>query len=125
VDEFILSGIESEITQMPAGDWKQQLAGAPERISRRLDFMSGDHRRVRYFVVEQLPKLGEPIPPSTISAHLRISPGKTARILDDLEKNLFFLVRDQRGSVSWAFPVTVDETPHRLVFHTGERLFAA
>ena len=46
-------------------------------------------------------------------------------LLDDLEKHLFFLVRDRGGNVSWAFPVTSDRTPHRLRFSTGERIFAA
>jgi hypothetical protein len=46
-------------------------------------------------------------------------------LLDDLERSLFFLVRDHRGNVSWAFPVSSDRTPHRLRFSTGERIFAA
>jgi len=46
-------------------------------------------------------------------------------ILDDLERNLFFLVRDARGDVSWAFPVTAEKTPHKLTFNTGERPHAA
>ena len=29
------------------------------------------------------------------------------------------------GEVSWAFPVTVEETPHQLRFGTGEYTFAA
>jgi hypothetical protein len=125
MDEFILAGIEGEITRVSAADWKRQLAEVPERISHRLDFMSDDHHRVRNFVVEELPRAGKPIEPKTISDSLRLSPGKTAKILDDLEKHLFFLVRNHEGAVSWAFPVAADETPHRLVFNTGERLYAA
>ena len=50
---------------------------------------------------------------------------RTLEILADLEKHLFFLVRDGNGDVSWAFPVTVDSTGHSLSFSTGERLDAA
>jgi hypothetical protein len=125
VDEFILAGIEGEITRVSATDWKRRLNEAPERISRRLDFMSDDHHRARNFVVEELPRAGKPIAPGTISDSLRLSPGKTAKILDDLEKHLFFVVRNDEGAVNWAFPVTAAETPHRLVFNTGERLYAA
>ena len=50
---------------------------------------------------------------------------EAAEIVADLEKNLFFLVRNQAGDVSWAFPVTSDATPHRLTFSTGEHTFAA
>jgi hypothetical protein len=125
VDEFILVGIESEITRFPVADWKRRLADAPEQISRRLDFKSDDHHRVRNFVVKELPRVGGPITLQHISDALSLSPGWTAKILDDLETRLFFLVRNEDGAVSWAFPVTADETPHRLVFNTGERLYAA
>jgi hypothetical protein len=46
-------------------------------------------------------------------------------ILEELERNLLFLVRGESGAVAWAFPVTVEPTPHRLNFSTGERLFGA
>jgi hypothetical protein len=46
-------------------------------------------------------------------------------LLDDLESHLFFLVRNARGEVSWAFPVTSDRTPHLLRFSTGERISGA
>jgi hypothetical protein len=46
-------------------------------------------------------------------------------ILQDLEKHLTFLVRDEQGRVVWAYPVTVEKTPHRITFGSGERLYAA
>jgi len=125
MDEFIRVGIENEITRLPAAEWKQALAGAPGRISRRLDFMSGDHHRVRNFLVKELPRAGKPITLPVISKAVNVAPGRTAKILDELEQRLFFVVRNEDGAVSWAFPVTADETPHRLVFNTGERLYAA
>jgi len=54
-----------------------------------------------------------------------MSQSKVIAILDDLERNLFFLVRDSRGNVSWAFPVTAEITHHQLTFNTGERPHAA
>jgi hypothetical protein len=62
---------------------------------------------------------------SQIARALALQPGLAANLLDDLEKHLFFLVRNARGDVSWAFPVTSDPTPHRLRFSTGERIFGA
>lgn len=51
--------------------------------------------------------------------------GRVSEVLTELEERLFFLVRNGDGDVAWAFPVTVDRTPHRLTFSTGERLYAA
>ena len=45
--------------------------------------------------------------------------------LEDLEKRMTFLYRNEIGEVLWAYPVTVDRTPHKIRFSTGERLFAA
>jgi hypothetical protein len=61
----------------------------------------------------------------TISESLRLVPEIVTGIVTELERNLFFLVRNEDGEVSWAYPVTVDRTPHRLAFSTGERLYGA
>ena len=91
-----------------------------------LGFMTPQHHAVRNFVVVELPRNhGRPLSPARIAAALHQEPGIVIRLLEDLERHLFFLVRDRRGNVSWAFPVSSDRTPHRLRFSTGERIFAA
>jgi len=87
--------------------------------------MTEEHHLVRNFVVKELPRAGEPIRSDHISRELMLSRARTEIILDELERHLFFLVRNQRGEVSWAFPVTAENTGHHLVFSTGERLDAA
>jgi len=89
-------------------------------------FMTPRHHAVRNFVVMELPRNhGRPLSPSKISLSLHFKIDVVIQLLDDLEKHLFFLVRDRAGNVSWAFPVSSDRTPHRLHFSTGERIFAA
>jgi len=46
-------------------------------------------------------------------------------ILEELERKLFFLVRNEQGAVSWAYPMTVETTPHKLSLASGERLYGA
>ncbi|MCP4727520.1 MAG: hypothetical protein GY863_20950 [bacterium] len=125
MNDKILIGKGNDFVNMPADKWKEQLAGAPEFINARLDFMTDEHHLVRYFVVRELPFIGKPLSPEYISENLDMPVEKTIKILDDLEKHLFFLVRNEEGAVSWAFTVTVDKTPHKLVFSTGERLNGA
>lgn len=92
----------------------------------RLAFMTAHHHAVRNFVVRELPRNnGRPLSPAQIARSLRMSVKSTTALLEDLERRLFFLVRDARGDVSWAFPVTSDQTPHRLYFSTGENIFGA
>ena len=111
--------------EMPRETWEQHIAQAPKDCSQILSFMTEEHHLIRYFVVRELPHIGKPIPPELISDELKMPLSMTNNILDDLERNLFFLVRNEQGEVSWAFPVTVDKTPHQLTFSTGERLNAA
>jgi hypothetical protein len=114
-----------EIIEIPKDIWEQHTAQEVQDLPDVLSFMTENHHRIRYFVVRELPLIGKPIPPELISDQLNISLSETTKILDDLERNLFFLVRNERGAVSWAFPVTTDKTPHHLTFSTGERLNAA
>ena len=123
--DTILIGRGDTISSIPQKDWEHDLSSAPEAISQRLEFMSPDHHLVRNFVVRELPRQGRPIPLADISESLHLARTRTTSIVEDLHKNLFFLVRGDGAEVSWAFPVTAEETGHRLVFSTGERLDAA
>jgi len=92
----------------------------------RLAFMTPRHHAVRNFVVRELPRHGgRPLKPAQIATSVGLDIPAVTGLLDDLEKHLFFLVRNGLGEVSWAFPVTSDRTPHRLRFSTGERIFGA
>ncbi len=125
MSETIMIGRGREITEMPRSTWEGHLAQADEVCEKRMRFMSEDHHRVRYFVVEEIARRGEPLAPEAIAEALDLEPKRLAGILDELEANLFFLVRNDAGAVSWAYPVTAETTPHRLIFSTGERLHGA
>jgi len=123
--DTVLIGRGDSIVHIPQRDWEQELSSAPEQISQRLEFMSPDHHLVRNFVVRELPRLGRPVSLAEISHALHLTRERTTSIVEDLDKNLFFLARPEGQEVSWAFPVTAEETGHHLVFSTGERLDAA
>lgn len=124
-EDTILIGRGTDLFRIPRSTWENQLADAPQRIGSRLDFMSEDHHAVRNYAVRELPRVAAPLSPTTISQALGIPLSKTLEILTELERRLFFLVRNPKGDVSWAFPVTVETTGHSLVFSSGERLDAA
>ena len=87
--------------------------------------MTPNHHRVRYFVVRELPRADAALSPAFIARALDLPEEQVRQILIDLEKNLFFLWRDEAGSVAWAYPVTADRTPHKIHFSSGERLYGA
>lgn len=125
MDELVLLVAENQFSEIPRDLWAQHVQLRAKEIPNVLDFMTEDHHRVRYFVVRELPRIGKPIPPERIAKEFDLSLSKTNQILQDLEKNLFFLVRNDRGEVLWAYPVTADQTPHLLTFSSGENINAA
>ncbi|HWC96958.1 MAG TPA: hypothetical protein VG456_09420 [Candidatus Sulfopaludibacter sp.] len=95
-------------------------------MQERLAFLTPLHHTVRNFVVRELPRNGgKPLRAEQIGIATNLDLPVVTGLLDDLEKNLFFLVRNSAGAVSWAFPITSDPTPHQLTFSTGERIFGA
>jgi hypothetical protein len=125
VSGTILLGRGRQIINIPQEVWEAHLSQAPQHVDDRQGFMSESHQLVRYFVVKELPRIGKPLEPEYISQQLNMPLGQTISILDDLEKHLTFLYRNGAGSVSWAYPVTVDKTPHEITFRSGERLYGA
>jgi AraC-like DNA-binding protein len=125
MEETVLLGRGRNIVTIPRQLLDTHLDQVPEHSKRRLAFMTAKHHEVRYYVVREMPRIGEPITPDQIARDLGMSKDEVRRILDDLEQNLFFLVRDDNGAVSWAFPITTEATPHQLTFQSGERLFGA
>ncbi len=125
MSETILIGQGRLLTSIPRSQWQEQLSRVPAAMKIRLSFMTRQHHLVRYFVVRSLPRIGRPIPPEMIAEKLTIPLPRVNAILNELEEKLFFLVRDEHGHVSWAYPVTADKTPHHLSIDTGERIYAA
>ena len=121
----VLVGQGPEIVRIERQEWEANLAEAPLRMQPRLAFMSPRHHEIRYFVVKELPRLGRPISPAFIADNLLIPVAEVIKILKDLEEHLVFLVRNDEGDVSWAFPFTAEKTPHELAFSSGERTYAA
>ena len=125
MEEKILLGRSQQILEIPQATWKEHLTQISQHSQTRLSFMTDAHHRVRYFVVKELADKQKPIEPEFISTTLNMPLAQVTGILEELERKLFFLVRDEQGAVAWAYPVTVETTPHRLNFSTGERLYGA
>jgi hypothetical protein len=106
--------------------WKEAAAASIAHMPARLAFMTPAHHRIRNFAVRELPRNGgRPLAIADIAAATGTPEAATRAIVAELERQLFFVVREGEDHVSWAYPVTVDRTPHRLMFGTGESVFGA
>jgi hypothetical protein len=121
----LLLGIWRILVGLPKPLWQREVARQARGAVESLGFMSDDHHRVRDFAVRELPRVGKPLSPASIAQQLDLPLTRTIAILDELEKNMTFLYRGDGESVTWAYPVTVDRTPHRVAFSSGEQTYAA
>jgi hypothetical protein len=123
--DTLLRGFWRHMVPIPPMLWRRQVSARAKRIAAGLGFMSEEHHRVRNFVVRELPVAGEPLSPEFISEKLSLPVDRVRAILDELERRMTFLYRNGLGEVVWAYPVTVEPTPHRLTFSSGEQLYSA
>ena len=121
----LLLGLWRLMVPLPETVWQGQVAKGAEGTAAGLVFMSEDHHRVRDFAVMELPRAGKALSPEVIAGALDLPLTRVIALLDELERNMTFLFRNEQGAVSWAYPVTVDQTPHRITFSTGEQCYAA
>jgi hypothetical protein len=120
MDDQLLLGMWRCVLPVPPQVWQRVVKGDAD-----LEFMAPDHHRVRNLVVREMPREQKPLSPAWVSTQLNLPLAQVVTILDELERNMTFLFRNPAGDVTWAYPVTVDETPHRLTFSTGEQIYAA
>ncbi len=118
-------GLWRYIVNVPPFLWQKQIAKGKRRFEKEQGALSEEYRRVHHFVVRELPRKGKPLSPEFISDDIGSPVDRVKKALDYLEKRLTFLYRNREGEVVWAYPVTVDETPHKITFSTGEKLYAA
>jgi hypothetical protein len=118
--DTLFLGVGRHLTSLPAAVWHRHVHG-----DANLEFMSVDHHRIRNFVVMELPRVNQPISMGDISQALDLPLEQVVKIVEDLEKRMTFLYRSDGESVTWAYPVTVEQTPHHITFSTGEQIYAA
>ena len=118
MNKSLLLGLWRFILRIPRPIWQQEVARSARASEKSLAFMTADHRKVRDFVVREMPRIAKPISPELIAQSLDMKLEQVLPILDELEKKLTFLYRNEEGAVIWAYPVTVEQTPHCVTFST-------
>jgi len=124
MSDRVLLGLGRRMIPIPPLVWQPLMRAAARKARAGLGFMSAQHHRVRDFVVTELSRAGAPLVPEVIAEKLELPLDRVAAILAELEKHLTFLVRNAAGAVTWAYPVTVEQTPHHATISTGEEAYS-
>jgi hypothetical protein len=121
----VLLGFKRRMLPIPWALFRGLVPLEARKARRALGGLDEEQRRVHHFVVRDLPRLGQPMSPDHVAAELQMDTARVVEILDELERRRIYLYRPMGRDVVWAYPVTVEPTPHRLAFSSGERLWAA
>ena len=121
----LMLGLWRHIINIPPFLWKKEIAKGKRKFEEEYGALSEEIRLIHHFVVKELPSSGKPLSPELISDRLSLHMDQVKDALDYLEKRLTFLFRNENGEVTWAYPVTVEKTPHKITFDTGEKVYAA
>lgn len=95
------------------------------RWARRRGKLTPMQRRLHGIVVRDLPGSEGPLTAAAVASASGESEADVQAALNNLHTWLGFIALDDDGSVVWAYPVTVANTPHHLAFESGERMTAA
>ena len=121
----LLLGLFRCVLPVPRVLWQKQVCRNARHLDAGLGFMSAEHHLVRNFVVKELPHMAKPMSPESIAHGIGLPVAQVQTILDELQKHMTFLFRNELGAVTWAYPVTVEKTPHHVALSTGDQIHAA
>ena len=100
MNKSLLLGLGRFLLRIPRPIWQQEVARSAQAAEKSLVFMTADHHKVRDFVVREMPRIAEPIPPERIAQDLNMELDRVVSILDELEKKLTFLYRNGAEATS-------------------------
>ena len=122
--ERVLLGVGRRMIPVPEFIFRPMVKRDTKRLAGRPE-LEPDQRRVQHFAVREIPRRREAIAPEVFAAELDLPLEEVLQILDELERRMTFLCRRGGEKVSWAYPVTSDETPHQVRIDGGAAFSAA
>jgi hypothetical protein len=111
--------------RVPQVLWKRVISAEARRSGKSLERFTPEHHRVRDLAVTTIASTGAPVSPHELGRTAGVGEDRLGVVLDELEKGKTFLYRTGGRDIDWAYPVTAEDTGHRIRLDSGERFFAA
>jgi len=122
--EKVYLGVGKRMVPVPEFIFRPMVKRDTKKIAAR-PALEPNQRRVQHFAVREIPRRRRAIAPEVFAAELGLPLEEVLQILDELEQRMTFLCRRDGEEVSWAYPVTSDETPHQVRIDGGAAFSAA
>ena len=121
----VLFGFRKTMVPVPALIVNREMDKMVRRIKMKVSGFTAEKRKVHHFIVRELPGRGGPISINDVAHELGMPLRRVEVLIDELENDKTFLYRRNSTGINWAYPVTVEATPHKISFSTGECVNAA
>jgi len=122
--ERVLLGVGRRVVPLPEQLFRLGVRRDAKKLTRRSQ-LEPDERRVHHFAVREIPRRRAPISPGTFAAEPGLPLDEVVPILAELERRMTFLCRRGGDDVVWAYPVTAEETCHKVTMDDGAAFSAA
>jgi hypothetical protein len=121
----MLMGIGSFMIPIPGKVAAMGLEKGLEGIKARAALLSTEEQQIHHFIVRKMAVVTEPITAQLVSEELGMDLEMVVNTIDKLEDMKTFVYRSDGPGIDWAYPLSLDNTGHRMTASTGERFFAA
>ena len=91
----------------------------------KAELLSEEERKVHYFMVKKMAVAKEPITAELVGEELGMPLERVGKTIDKLESLKTFLYRSDGKGINWAYPLSLENTGHRMTVSTGEEFSAA
>ncbi len=89
------------------------------------DCLSKEERRVHHFIVMKMAVVKDPITADLIANELGMPNDQVLAIINKLESLKTFIYRSDGKGITWAYPLSLENTGFRMTASSGEQFFAA
>ena len=124
-DRKMLMGIGIFMIPIPQVISNRGLEKGASGARAKAELLSEEERRVHYFVVKKMAVAKEPITAELVGEELDMPLERVEKTIDKLESLKTFLYRSDGKGISWAYPLSLENTGHKMTVSTGEEFFAA
>ena len=118
-------GIWRFMIPLPQAIVSRDITKTAGAICRKTADVSEEERELHRFVVRTVTDTNEPVPLGNIAQKLDMPLDRVKEIVGRLEQMKVFFYRYENPGINWAYPVTAEDTGHKLTFSTGEQCTAA
>ena len=91
----------------------------------KADLLSTEERKIHYFIVNKMAGTKTPLTAEQVAKELDMPVDRVEATIDKLEDLKTYLYRSDGKGINWAYPLSLEDTGHRMTDSTGERFFAA